>query len=632
MNNDQELNRILKKAEIEMLELNHPYVGSEHLLLSILKSKNNLNNILKIYNITYNSFKKELIKVIGIGTKKSSHILYTPLLKRIINNAKEDAIEKKDSKVTSKHLLMSMIEEGDGIAIRILINSKADLEGLYDELKNLNKKEIIMSFGQCLNDIVDKNNCVVERDKIIENVIEILFRKQKCNPLLIGKAGVGKTAIVEELARRIELKNVPIGLQKYKIINIDMSELVAGTKYRGEFEERLNKLLNEITKQNNIIIFIDEIHTIVGAGGAEGAIDASNILKPYLARGTIKCIGATTLNEYNKHIKKDKALERRFETIIVEEPNHEQTLNILKRIKKNYSSFHNVRITNNNINDIMFYSNKYIHNRCNPDKSIDLLDLVCSKANINNTQINSKFIEQTIKEKMGIIDYKNNIGALEAELNKKTIGQTTAIKELLNNISDEKRYILLNGKTGVGKNYILDNFCNILNITPIIIDMSMYTNETSINKLIGSPPGYVGYDDEGILNQVNNISNTIFIIDNIQLANIKIKEIFNNICKNSFIFNNKNEKLFFDNSIIFFTSNIENNTIGFNDEKSNINIEIDFSSIIELSNASKFNITCYLKEKGINESSIIEEIILESDYKKSGYKKLNNCLNNIKCH
>ena len=303
--------KILKDAEEERYNLHHPYVGSEHLLLAMLKSDNKIKAKLAEYNLTYEIFKEELIKIVGIPKKNMEVNLYTPLLKRILASALNDAKENNKGVVTTSHLLIAMLDEGEGIAIRIMIGLDINLDDLYDELKVkpndiVNSKLELFNVGTILNDKVASFDTVIGREKELNNLIEVLLRKKKSNPLLIGSAGVGKTAIVEELARRIKNKEVPTMLEDKIIVELPMGDLVSGTKYRGEFEERLTKIIKEVIKNKNIILFIDEVHTMVNAGGAEGAINAGDILKPYLARGELKVIGATTTGEYEKFIAKDK--------------------------------------------------------------------------------------------------------------------------------------------------------------------------------------------------------------------------------------------------------------------------------------------------------------------------------------
>ena len=392
-NFSEEAQFILLKSKEEMIDLCHPYIGTEHLVLAILKNSDDLSSKLKAYGLTYNAFKEEILSVIGKGSKKSPFYLYTPLLKKIMDNALLDAKDNNNGEVTVSHLFSCLLEEGEGIAIRILIGMNLNLEEMYDDFsfklvnksKKRHKKLLVEELGvnlveKALNKGLDP---VVGRDDEINRLIEILCRRTKNNPILIGEAGVGKTAVVEELASRIALGEVPSSLMSKKIISLDMASVVSGTKYRGEFEERMQKILKEISECGDIILFIDEIHTLVGAGGAEGAIDASNILKPALARGEIKCIGATTIQEYKKYIEQDKALDRRFQQIMIKEPSRDATIGILNKLKPIYEKFHKVVIPDDLIESLVDLSNKYIYNRHNPDKSIDVLDEVCSMVSVS---------------------------------------------------------------------------------------------------------------------------------------------------------------------------------------------------------------------------------------------------------
>ena len=345
-NFSEEARKTITMAKEEMLLLHHPYVGSEHLLLSILKGKNNVCKRLKEYHLSYDNFKEELVKTIGYGSSKSEWFLYTPILKNVFENA--IAISKEyGGEVTTEYLFMGILEEGEGIAIRMLLNMGIDIDKLYQDFvmksvkKGKKKRMLVEEIGIDFTEKAKKGmfDPVIGRDNEIKRLMEILTRRNKNNPLLIGDAGVGKTAIVEELSRRIALGEVPNSLVGKRVISVDMSSLVAGTKYRGEFEEKINKLVKEIEECDDLILFIDEIHTLIGAGGAEGAIDASNILKPALARNKMHCIGATTTVEYKKYMEKDKALDRRFQTVLVEEPTKEVIKNIIYGLKPIYEKY-----------------------------------------------------------------------------------------------------------------------------------------------------------------------------------------------------------------------------------------------------------------------------------------------------
>lgn len=621
--------KLLKEAEIERYNLHHPYVGSEHLLLAMLKDSI-VKEKLKDYNLTYKKFKEELISIVGIPKKNMEINLYTPLLKRIIANALEDAKENNRGEVTASHLLLSMLDEGEGIAIRIMIGLDIDIDSLYDELKVkpndlLNNKLEIMNVGENLNDKAINFDKVIGREKEIDSLIEALLRKKKSNPLLIGPAGVGKTAIVEELARRIKERDVPNNLENKIIINLPMGDLVSGTKYRGEFEERLTKIIKEVIKNKNIILFIDEVHSMVNAGGAEGAINASDILKPYLARGDIRVIGATTTREYEKFIAKDKALERRFEIIKVEEPNLEETKDIISGLKESYEQHHNLKITKENIEDIVYLGNKYLFGRKNPDKTIDLLDSVCAYVKRKNMIIKTdkKSIDELKKLKkekeeyvrnneydkaleicekisalenktqgktesndeitksdiLKVIENKSNIpmfldkeellNKIENILNEKIYSEEKAKKQIINNLriyfkKDKNLKLLLLGPSGVGKTSSVKLISKELKNNLIRLDMSEYNLETSVNKLIGVSHGYVGYDDDYIFNKVKYNPYSIILVDEIEKAHPSVLNLFLQIMDEGFITDAHGETIDFSHTLIFMTSNaIKNKTVGF---------------------------------------------------------------------
>ncbi len=735
----EEARNIIVLAKQEMKKLKHPYVGSEHLLLAILKDDNSISDALKKYNLDYKKFKNELINIVGIGTKESEWFLYTPLLKRIFENAIIDSKEN-NSDVTIEMLFNSLLEEGEGVAIRLLIGMNIDIDDLYKEFSNTitktnkrkkNKKLLVEEIGINLNKKALNNELdpVIGRKEEIKRILEILSRRCKNNPILIGEAGVGKTAIVEELSRMIIEGNVPMSLKNKRIINLDMASLVAGTKYRGEFEERMNKIIKEVEENDDIILFIDEIHTLVGAGGAEGAIDASNIIKPALARGKLRCIGATTISEYKKYIEQDKALERRFQRVEIEIPDKEKTKEILTKIKKIYEKYHMVEIKDEVIDTIIELSNKYIYDRYEPDKSIDVLDEVCAKVSLKETKeakkynelkleykiinskkkesiINSKFKEASkykekeneiineinnielklynkkkkevtkkdvaevinIKTKIPVYELlnenKKEIKKIEQTLKNNIIGQDESIKELIKNTKKLKMgfkdknkcySFLFVGPSGVGKTELSKLFgeCLVGVNNVIRLDMSEYSESHSVSKIIGSPPGYVGYsDNKNILEEIRNKPYSVLILDEIEKANPAIINLFYQILDEGKIKDSCGKQVRFDNVTIIMTSNIGFNDIhvGFN-KNTNYTISklkeyFDVSFINRIDNIIEFN---YLNEENIknliNEklnklkykykdakikinNNVIDEIIKLSNYNEYGARKLDKIIKN----
>ena len=681
-NYNLETSRIFKDAEKIMISLNHGYVGTEHLFLSMLKNSEEIRNLLEKYQIEYDGFLEELLLVVNSETCKKVACIYTPLLKKVIKNAEMHA---KNSYITPLMLLESLLEEGEGIAIRILISMGLDIDKLYDEIKLKDKKsnqklEIYNIGKEMSKDLSD--DFVVGREKEIDLITETLLRKNKNNPLLIGDAGVGKSAIVEELARRIKKGDVPNALKNKKIISIEMSSLVAGTKYRGEFEEKLNKIIKEVENNPEIILFIDEIHTLSNAGGAEGAINASDILKPYLARGKIKVIGATTTNEYNKFIAKDKALSRRFDLIKINEPSIDETINILSKIKPSFEHHYNIKISEENIRQIVDLTNKYILDRFNPDKSIDLLDSVCAMKEVkspkekniiilknklsniieakekmvkNNNfeealnyrkqeielyekiekeknsskRITNNDIKEVMLRKSNIPNMKNNWKDLKAYLNNEIIGQEEAINEIIASLkskeSDLPVSILLTGSTGVGKTKTVKEIATYLKMPLVRLDLSEYNEPVSINRLIGSSAGYVGYDDENIFDRIRMYPNSIVLLDELEKANSNVINLFLQVLDEGFITNAKGEKIDFKNTYIFMTSNAEiNNKIGFMKGKSNYQNSFSkeflgrITCIVNYKNVTEDMVKKYLSKKGIKNSLILKEF----DYENQGFRGL----------
>ena len=737
-NFSEEAQNILVKAKLEMLELKHPYIGTEHLVLSMLNHSEKIKEKLSSYHLDYEIFKKEIIKVLGIGEKDDSLFLYTPLLKKVINSAILDSKDNNDGLVTTEHLFSSLLEEGEGVAIRIFLSMGIDINAMYEEFATSlikkakpkkNRKLLIEELGINLNEKVMSNltDPVIDREKEIERILEILCRRTKNNPILIGNAGVGKTAIVEELAKRIVTNEVPDYLKNKKIISLDMATTVAGTKYRGEFEERMRKILNEIETNDDIILFIDEIHTLVGAGGAEGAIDASNILKPALARGHLRCIGATTVEEYKKFIEKDKALERRFQKVNIEEPSYEKTLEILTKLKPIYEKFHKVILQPELLDEIVKLSAKYIYDRSEPDKSIDIMDEVCSKVSIKETKIdkeitsleleidklaklkNSYIIENNIdkaytyrkkeivlQEKLdnlllnsirrnkivsiedvaNVIHTKTQIPVyeilkddvkvvknIEKQLRDNIVGQDEAIKNLID-ITKRIKFgyksenkcssFLFVGPSGTGKTALSKIYADFLvgGKNLIRLDMSEYADATSVNKILGSAPGYLGYDDnKNILEEIKNKPYSVILLDEIEKAHPQVINLFYQILDDGLIKDSKGNMIKFNNNIIIMTSNIgyEKNNVGFNNKTEStilteLKNELSLSFVNRIDNIILFNhlteenIRVIIKNKINNlkkkysnvtikiSKNVINEIIELSNYYDFGARKVDKII------
>lgn len=689
VNFSEEVRHILKQAEKERADLNHPYVGSEHLLLSLLKNSR-LKEVFEKRGLTYNKFKNKLIDIVGIGTKKSEFILYTPLLKRILENSIIEAREDNNKNVTPEILVISILDSEDGVANSILKSLRINIDKLYYDIKSKKynkstrkKKSLLDELATDLTKLAKEGRLdpVIGRDKEISRTIEILLRRKKNNPILIGPAGVGKTAIVEEIANLIAKGNCPNFLKHKRIISLNIFSLVSGTKYRGEFEEKLKNVIRELEENDDIILFIDEIHTMVGAGGAEGAIDASNILKPSLARGTIKIIGATTLDEYKKFIEPDSALSRRFQNVMVNEPNKEDVVKILMEIRPLYEKYHNVIMPKKLINELVNLTDKYLSNRYEPDRSIDILDEVCAKVSItenylekrlkklneklniikkekikaiennnfklayslknkennidniiSNLKVNKKIV--TKENILDVIKLKSNINLinidgnrkefyknLEDKLNNIVIGQNNNIKTLIESlkkkevIKKNKCYsVFIYGKEYTGKTLLAKEFLKeLVNEKSIInIDLSLYKEYHMISKLIGTTAGYLGYDNKSnIFEKIRTNPNSALIIDNYEDACLEVKNLFIKILEDGWIEDASGKMIDFSNSIIIFTSKVEEemNSLGF-DSKEKDSFDDSFRSI-------KDKVSVCIKMNNLNECMV----------KKIIRKRLNDIVN-----
>ena len=718
---NEEVRKILLGAKKEMNSLKHLYVGTEHLLLSILKCDNFVTELFKEYNVTYEVFKDKVINKLGKGVNDNKWFVYTPLLKKIIENSIIISKDKNFKEVNLNIIMLSLLEEGDGVAYRILGELGVDFDLLYDELnickiqKKNKQKMIIDDLGinfnkRVLNDDIDP---VVGRDKEVARLIEILCRRTKNNPLLIGEAGVGKTSIVEELSRRIVNGDVPLKLLNKRVISISMANLVSGTKYRGEFEDRVTKLLKEVEECNDIIIFIDEIHTLVGAGGAEGAIDASNILKPALARGKINIIGATTTSEYKKYIEDDKALSRRFQNIVIKEPNDEVVLDILYKLRPIYEDYHNVIISDELLNLIIELSNRFLYGRKQPDKAIDILDEVCSRTSIipsefhlkelhyksllkkvstlkneaifcnkfddairfkeeeykiesylNKLNINNKHILKNEIDKNCLIDVvsenskipisnilKSNdyVNDVKAKLKKIIVGQDLVIENFVTSICNHFNFFknemplsfLLVGSSGVGKTLLAREIGKILfsedNI--IKVDMSQYREEHSISKIIGAPPGYVGYNNKnGLLEDIKDNPYSLLILENIEKAHPSVLNLFLQILEEGKVKDSTGNSFRFGNVLIIMTTSVgcDNYSLGF-EEAELLNVDLTkyfndeflnrIGKILFFNKLSSNDIKNIVNLKISNvDDSFVEFILKESDYKNIGARKIDKII------
>lgn len=656
---------VLRYAMEESTKFGHSYIGSEHILLGLLIEKNGLaHSMLEANGIDEITVRKMIEQ--NIDSSRETLTLeasgYSPSAKRILKRAEDEAKELHADKIGTEHLLVAILKDQDCLAIRILNTIKgSNVKKMYVDLintlgssdKSLNIKRndplsntpVLDMFSKDLteyakHDLIDP---VIGREQEINRVIQILSRRTKNNPCLVGEPGVGKTSVAEGLAIMINNKTIPENLQDMRVVMLDLSAMVAGTKFRGEFEERIKRVIDELAANKNIILFIDEIHTIIGAGGPEGALDAANILKPALARGEIQVIGATTMDEYRKHIEKDAALERRFQTVEVREPSEEESIAILKGLKKRYESFHKVTISDKAIEAAVKLSVRYIPDRNLPDKAIDLIDEACSKLKIKSYDVPAeiKDLEKEIKEleaekekliskdmieeasevkkKQATKKYKyetmlsdlndkrkkneltvteddiadvvsgwtkipvrkltqdenEKLMQLEDILHKKVIGQNDAIgivsKAIRRNrvgIKDPNRPIgtfLFLGPTGVGKTELCKAISDSLfgsDKNLIRIDMSEYMEKYTVSKLIGSPPGYVGHDEGGQLTEkIRRNPYSVVLFDEIEKADQDVFNVLLQVLDEGHMTDSMGRKVSFKNAIIIMTSNVGANRI-----------------------------------------------------------------------
>lgn len=676
--------KAISLAQEAAAELGHNYVGTEHLLCGLLREGSGLAyRVLADQGITDEKVMNLIEELIGRNDSlEDVPTGFTPRTKRVFEISFMEAKKLNNNYIGTEHLLLGIMKEGDSVASRIILELGVDIQKLFSDLVKIlsdennidsstsHKKQAshqtptLNQFGKDLTSDATsgKLDPIIGREDEIERIIQILSRRTKNNPCLIGEPGVGKTAVVEGLAERIVEGNVPENLKNKRVVTLDVSSMVAGAKYRGDFEERLKKCLQEIKKSGNVILFIDEIHTIVGAGAAEGAIDAANILKPLLARAEIQVIGATTLNEYRKYIEKDAALERRFQPVTVGEPSLEETVQILKGIRDKYEAHHKVKITDDAIKAAVDFSSRYINDRYLPDKAIDIMDEAASRVKLASLtapkevkKIEEK-IEEIMKEKEDAIntqdfekaaklrdkeqkekaklekvklewEQKNQLATtevseneiaevvakwtgipvskiseaetarlknLENELHKRVIGQEDAITAVSKavrrgrvGLKDPKRPIgsfIFLGPTGVGKTETCKALAECLfgdENAMIRVDMSEYMEKHTVAKLIGSPPGYVGYEEGGQLTEkVRRKPYSVILFDEIEKAHPDVFNILLQILEDGRLTDSQGRTVDFKNTVIIMTSNVgarnitEHKAIGFNsDEEKKKNYE-----------------------------------------------------------
>lgn len=556
-------------AESIAFDLGHSHVGSEHLLLSLLKMKDiPLTKMLKSYHVDDEVIYKDIVRLFGEKDIQPFYMEYSDIVKKILEEAINITRERKESKVSLNILCLALLSQKESVAVELLNKYHVSFDQIKEELSQtrsllyeLDKIHELVNF----NELVKKENrLMIGRDQELEQLFLTLCKKEKNNVLLIGKAGVGKTALVEKLAYKINHKEVPKLLQNKVIYELSLSSIVAGTKYRGEFEEKFKKIIDKVIQAKDAILFIDEIHNLIGAGGAEGAIDAANILKPYLARKDLTIIGATTIEEYYQHFEKDQAMNRRFSIITLKENTKEETFDILKETKSFYEKFHKIEIDDDVLRYLVENVDRYIKNRTFPDKAIDIFDLSCVKTRFKQQHIITKqIVKDVIEEYTSIkINDNYNFDEIKSKLNTEIIGQSEAIEKIINQLKITKTtnqpsaIMLFSGSSGVGKSEMAKQLAKCLSRKLIRLDMSEYKDSSSVQKIIGAAPGYVGYDKPSLLlGQLQIYPKSIILLDEIDKACQDVINIFLHVFDEGFLEDSHKRKVDFRNTIIIMTTN-----------------------------------------------------------------------------
>ncbi len=608
----QKANAAVNYAIAEASSLGHCFVGSEHLLWGIVKEGScfELHSLIKC-GINSDAITEKLLSTIGRGIKTNlSPTDLTPVCKRILENAVNDR-RIYGAAADINNIIASILKEQNCTAVKYLEAFGCDKEALFHEVctagqsfssdfsvkerQRAQKTPNLDKFSRDLTKLAKEGalDPVIGRDKELCRVMQILSRRTKNNPCLIGEAGVGKTAVAEGIAALIAEGRAPENIKTHRLCALDLSAMVAGAKYRGDFEERIKSVLDEVTRCGNVILFIDEVHTIVGTGSAEGAVDASNILKPQLARGEIQVIGATTIEEYRRFIEKDSALERRFQCVMIEEPSQDAAVGILKGIRGKYESFHRVKISDEAVEAAVGLSVRYLTERRLPDKAIDLMDEACSKKAISkigktsdaqpgfNGTVRANDVADVLKLYTGIsagefsLDESRRLMKLEEVIKKRVIGQEKAISAVARavrrnraGLREPRRPVgvfLFTGPSGVGKTELAKALAEALfgdEKALLRFDMSEYNDKSAVNKLIGSPPGYVGYDDGGKLTEaIRRHPYSVVLFDEIEKADSGIYNLFLQLMDDGFLTDSQGRKANFRNSVIIMTSNIGSEAI-----------------------------------------------------------------------
>lgn len=661
--------KVMQLANQEAQRFNHEYIGTEHILLGLVKEGSGVAaNVLKNLDVDLRKIRLEVEKIVQSGPDMVTmgKLPQTPRAKKVIEYSMEEARNLNHNYVGTEHILLGLLREQEGVAAQVLMNLGLKLEDVREEVLNLlghgmetseageravsggsgqtkggkSKTPALDSFGRDLTELArqGKLDPVIGRTNEIERVIQILSRRQKNNPVLLGEAGVGKTAIVEGFAQMVVDNNVPELLRDKRIVVLDLAMMVAGTKYRGQFEERIKAVMNEVRRAKNTILFIDELHTLVGAGGAEGAIDASNVLKPALSRGELQCIGATTLDEYRKYIEKDGALERRFQTVLVEPPSPEEAVEILKGLRDRYEAHHRVRITDEALKGAVELSSRYITGRCLPDKAIDVIDEAGARIRLKSMvrPPDLKDIEEEIErlnqskeeavanqdfekaaslrdkadkkkkekenlardwrekaqESDGLVDEEviaevvskmtgipltrlskadaARLLEMEGDLQKRVISQQEAIKSIAkavrrsrSGLKNPKRptgVFIFAGPTGVGKTLLAKSLAAFMfgdSDALIQIDMSEYMEKHNVSRLIGAPPGYVGYEEGGQLTEkIRRRPYAVVLLDEIEKAHPDVFNMLLQIMEEGHLTDSFGRKVDFKNTVIIMTTNV----------------------------------------------------------------------------